>query len=216
MFKTYQSFSKAATIIMAAIFVFIILSGCATLYKRVSQTPPLTTKDTFYLAERCATTFTVDTSGKIIYIQPSPDSSDYWKGQIANSIKIYTDTFTDVLTRYKDTCTSAKKIYQQGATNGYNTGYAVAKQESELKYQPILKKVDSTYRDALVKLNRYWVEKYSQANTGMEIAQQQAEKYRGKSENRGQLNMWLIIALALSVLGNVLQFKKPKIPSFIK
>jgi len=216
MLKYNSPLHKASLIGVLFVFVLFFILGCVTPYKKISQTPPLTTKDTFYLAGRCATTFTVDTSGKIIYIQPSPDSSDYWKGQIANSIKVYTDTFTDVLTRYKDTCTSAKKIYQQGATNGYNTGYAVAKQESELKYQPILKKVDSTYRDALVKLNRYWVEKYSQENTGREIAQQQAEKYRGKSENRGRLNMWLIIALALSVLGNVLQFKKPKIPSFIK
>ncbi len=217
MFKTYQQYSRAALLLMAAFAVLIISLGCSTLYKKVSQTPPLTTKDTFYLAGRCATTFSVDTvfkEGEILYI--TTDSTGYWQ-HIVDSIKSIVPTNEiEVQTKWRDSCKDALKIYRQGANNGYNTGYSQAKLESEIKYKDVFSKVDSIYKKGMTSLNRYWLEKYSQANTGREIEAQKSEKYRTKSENRGRLNMWLIIALALSILGNVLQFKKPKLPSFLK
>lgn len=217
MFKTYQQYSRAALLLMAAFAVLIFSLGCSTLYKKVSQTPPLTTKDTFYLAGRCATTFPVDTvfkEGEILYI--TTDSTGYWQ-HIVDSIKAIVPTNEiEVQTKWRDSCKDALKIYRQGANNGYNTGYSQAKLESEIKYKEVFNKIDSSYKKGMTDLNRYWLEKLTKESTGREIESQRAEKYRSQSERRGTKITWLIILLALSILGNVLQFKKPKLPSFLK
>lgn len=214
---TYSKLTKAAIFLLSIAAICVGVWGCVTPYKKISQTPPLTTKDTFYLAGRCTTTFPVDTvfkEGKILYI--TKDSTGYWQHIVDSLLGIVPANEIEVQTKWRDSCKDVLKIYRQGSINGYNTGHAQGKLESEIKYKEVFNKIDSSYKKAMTDLNRYWLEKLTRESTGRELESQRAEKYRGQAERRGTKITWLIILLALSILGNVLQFKKPKIPSFIK
>ena len=203
---------------IALIVALLLLSfGCATLYKKVSQTPPLTTKDTFYLAGRCASTFKIDTiyaPGDFIYV--TTDSTGYWQG-IIDSIKHQNlmVTSNDSII-YKDTCRSAVDRYKAGVIAGYGTGFANGKLESGKQYKTISRKADSVFISQINKLKQYYNTELKKESTSKELALQEAEKYRTKSERKSTFIMWLLIALLISATTNILQARKIKIPFISK
>lgn len=199
-----KPYSRAATFVMAALLLLLWCS--CNPYKQLSQRPPLTTRDSVALLSRCIKIVPIDTSGHVMFIT-TPDSSDYWKAQVKTVTQTITDTFTDVMTKYRDTCTSAIKTYQQGLKQGYDKGFATGNDNAATKYAKAFESADSLYNINLAHLKQSYELKLASDKTMIELSDFAAGKYRTQAENRGRLNTWLIIALAVSVLLNILQWK---------
>lgn len=198
------TYSKLCTAVML-LWLAIILFSCNP-YKQLASHPPLTTKDSAALLARCIKVVPIDTAGNVVYIS-YPDSSEYWKQQVKTVYQSITDTLTNIYTKYKDTCTTAIKIYQQGLTQGYNNGYSKCKEETVLQFSKSLSQADSLYNIHLSHLKQSFELKSASDKTTIELLSNDKEKYRTQSEKRGSLNMWLIIACAVLLILNILQWK---------
>lgn len=167
-----------------------VLIGCASPYKAIQTRPPLSTKDTLILAQRCGSVFPIDTvyrRGDIIYI--TPDSLTYWQIK-ADSFRNAEPSVREIsLTKYKDTCT-------QAADDGFETGFDLGHQIGLVDGKMSVKPVHDLRVDTIIKIDTREV---AASRTTIELQAKDVEKWRGKSESKSTLIMWLLIALIASI-----------------
>lgn len=177
--------------------IILIMIGCNP-YKRLAKRPPLTGSDTLRLSQRCIAAFPMPEQeyikGDTVYI--SPDSLTYWQIKADSFKNAEPLKITELQIKYKDTCTSVMDEYK----NGFDLGYQVGLYEGKKSVKPIHDlRVDTVIRKD--------TREVAAANIIIRKQQDDVEKYRGRAEGRGRWNMWLIIALAVSLIVNILLWK---------
>lgn len=172
--------------------------GCASPYKAIQTRPPLSTKDTLILAQRCASAFPIDTvykKGDTIYI--APDSLTYWQikaDSFRNAEPLVREIFR---TKYKDTCT-------QAADDGFDQGFESGRQYGIAEGKASARPVHDLRVDTIIKIDTREV---AASRTTIELQAKDIEKWRGKSESKGTFIMWLLIALIVSIGVHLLRGK---------
>lgn len=180
------------------LLITVVIFSCNP-YKRLATHPPLSAHDSLNLSRRCSSVFPIDTvtKTKTIIIR-GKDSSRYYKHLADSILKIKQVVLEKVHNLYKDTCTTAVNQYQ----DGYNLGYEVGLYDG---------KIGNTSDTILITKTITQIDntKLVAANITVELKSKEAEKYRVKNENKSTFIMWLLIGFGVSILVNVLQFKKP-------
>jgi hypothetical protein len=202
---------KEPNVGLAFLIVVLMIGVClmATLscnptkraYKAIEKLPPITNNDSSRLAKRSLSTFPVKPpvikEGKEEVIKEK-DSTDFYKKLLAVAESKKPLTQIQIQTKYKDTCTSAQTIYKEG----YGLGYEIGFYDGKSQCPPPTRQVDTfevippAYQ---VDLDS-WKLKTSKATA-------EAAVLKDKVDTKNKRITWLIIALALAVVGNVLQFK---------
>lgn len=191
--------------ILLAFALLFYLTSCSP-YKRIATKPPLTTKDTARLLKRSLATFPVKPpvikEGKTIVVK-GKDSTDFYKKKYQKAINQKQDTKTEIETIYKDTCTSANYVYEEGYNLGYDVGLYDGKKEC--------KGADTIYRvDTITVIPLEYNVQLQDAQLQKRNAIDDLNKLQSKCDRKTAW-LWYLVVLCLCLLiGNILQFKFKK------
>lgn len=206
--QTGTSFSRAGLIVMLALLL-LLYGSCVNPYKYLPNKPPMTSKDTAALLARCIAISPLDTtSSHYSPVEPArPDSAAYFKAILDSLGKGEVSVKDSILIKYKDTCTSAIAIYQDGFTIGNEMGKYEGRREAEAMYRRSYHTTDSLHRLEIAKLKHDYNLRLISAANAQGIAQAQAEKYRGKNERLVKWTWGLSIASLLLLIICILLWK---------
>jgi len=205
--QTGKNFSRIALAVMVGLFLLIWCS--CNPYKRLANRPPITPKDSAALLARCIQMSPLDTTDTV-YMPPlpmPPDSTDYFKA-ISDSLGKVKQLVKDtLLIKYKDTCTSAIRIYNEAYKFGYDVGKSDARVDAEKIYARSYRTTDSLYRLQTEKLKHDYNLRLIAAENAKNIAQAQGEKYRSKYAALVKWTWGLSVAFLLAVIICILLWK---------
>lgn len=205
--QTGKTFSKIALIVLIGLFLLIWCS--CNPYKKLATRPPLTPKDSAALLARCIQISPLDTTVAhfIPQIPTIPDSSAFYKA-ISDSLgKVRQLVRDSLLIKYKDTCTSAVRIYREAYNLGNDIGTSDIRVEAEAMYKRASRTTDSLYQRQFAKMKSdYNLRLISEANT-TRIAQADKEKYRNKYSRLVKWTWGLSVAFLLAVIICILLWK---------
>lgn len=190
--RSKPPFDVALWIMLLLAAAIFLLNSCSTLYYKVSKTPPLTTKDTFELSGRCVSVFKADTAVEIrwLILPQREDSSTYFKRIADSALTADRGTREIINNVYRDTCTSAQNVYAAGYNLGYRVGLYTGKQG--IIHDTVERDITKTVTGGPELVH---------ALTRAELAEADAEKYRGKWESSRTMNIWLLVILAACAVG---------------
>lgn len=202
---TSKTYSRIALWAMWLIFITIMLS--CNPYKRLGSRPPLTAKDSAALLTRCVQLIPLDTANPFVPpVIDRPDSTGYFKA-IADSLALAKQTVRDsLLIKYKDTCTSAKAIFDRGfklgEDKGFNEGKAKSEQDVTGYYKKYIRNSDSLHLIQYNALKRGYNIRLEAAQNSQGIAEKDRDKYRGKADKWKTAFIWAagLAALFLIIL----------------
>lgn len=197
------------TLYVGVILFLLIWASCVNPYKYLPNKPPLTPKDTAALLARCIAISPIDTADTV-YIPPlpiPPDSTDYFKAISDSLSKVKQLVRDSILIKYKDTCTSAVRIYNEAYRLGYDIGKSDASINAEKTYACSYRTTDSLYRIQTGKLKHDYNLRLIAAENAKNIAQVQTEKYRNKYSRLVKWTWGLSVAFLLAVIICILLWK---------
>lgn len=206
--QTGKFYSKVETLVMLAALL-LLFAACFNPYKHLGGRPPLTAKDSAALLARCIEISPLDTTSSHYspVEPPRPDSAAYFKAILDSLGKGSVSVKDSILIKYKDTCTSAIAIYQDGFTIGNEMGKYEGRREAEAMYRRSYRTTDSLHRLEIFKLKSDYNLRLITAANSQGIAQAQAEKYRGKNERLVKWTWGLSIASLLLLIICILLWK---------
>lgn len=192
----------------------ILFSCSPSKYEAISVakgTPPLTTKDSNYLAGRCAATFPIPDTFKPIVLPTVPDSSKYFKSKSDSLASLKPKVIDRLKIEYKDTCTSAVNQYEDGFKDGEKMGYYDGKTDAEVKFNKLLNQKDIDCNRHLSNSIQSYLYKIGEAETANNLLKQSNKE---KDATIAQLNkkisnkntelwvhrlIWLIVLIWLGI-----------------
>jgi hypothetical protein len=182
-------------------------------YSKLADRPPLTAKDSAALLARCLKAMPLDTTNShfVPQIDTLPDSSAYFKA-LSDSLAQAKQSIKEVLSlKYKDTCTSAIAIYQDGFNIGYQMGEyegrSRAKSETDAFYKRVMTGMDTAYQQKLWETKNGYNIKLIAAQNAQGNADKEKEKYRGKYERLVKWTWGLSISSLLLLIICILLWK---------
>lgn len=205
--QTGKNFSKIALAVMVGLFLLIWCS--CNPYKRLSKRPPLTFKDSAALLARCVQISPLDTTIApfIPQIPTIPDSTSHFKALSDSLGKIGVIVRDSILTRYKDTCRSAVRIYKEGYKLGYDIGTSDSRVETETMYKRASRTTDSLYQRQFAKMKSDYNLRLISAANAKAIADTRATKYQNRYNNLVKWTWGLSVAFLLAVIICILLWK---------
>ena len=208
----YTVYSKATFVIMVALLSLLIVS--CNPYKRLTNRPPITSKDSAALLARCVKLLPVPApsdTAKPLIVFDIPDSNAYYKALADSIAKTKQTVEKELWIKYKDTCTSAIAIYQDGFTIGYKMGKYEGIESEQSKNSKTIRKIindcDSLHNIELNKVKRAYELRLTAAENAMNIAQNSAEKHRNKYSRLIKWTWGLSIAFLLAVIMCIILWK---------
>lgn len=209
--KIDNLFSRIATLVMWLLFALIWLS--CNPYKQLASRPPETAKDSARLLARCIQILPLDTTGShfIPQIDTLPDSSAYFKAILDTLAKRGVVVKDSLIVKYKDTCTSAIAIYQDGFNIGYQMGEYEGKRKAKSEvdgfYKRVMTGMDSAFQIKLRETRNGYNIRLIASDNAVGIAEKDKEKYRGKYERLVKWTWGLSVGFLLMVIICILLWK---------